>query len=457
MVLLVTFVLLYPYVVAVLDDGPGPARLATASLLSATLVGLALAATAALLLCDWRLTRDPLVGTAATIGVFVAVQDVPLTVLGLGAPGTGASTELADEVGHVLVSLVLAGYALRARRATVTAGSRPVTSGVLLGLVAFTVRLVVSRDASPTGIRWDLAVVTVMLVAAAVVVTSVRRLAMPPRTTAPVVAATLLLVAGASIAALGGGHRSQVAANVVCAIAAALLLVGAAEHLQQTMAAHLRRISALAVRTATSEAEVKRDREIAHEVRSTVAGITAAVNLLADGRVAREESPTLVRMVNDEVGRLNRLVSGDTAPQATTVPVDEVLAPLVTAQQAMGHDVDCPPQGVLAVGCRDSLASVLDIVLTNAACHGGARTTVDSTVADGTVLLRVRDYGPGIDEDDARTLFQWGRPGPGSDGAGIGLHLARRLMREQGGELELEPTTGPGTTFLLSLPAATRQ
>jgi signal transduction histidine kinase len=49
-------------------------------------------------------------------------------------------------------------------------------------------------------------------------------------------------------------------------------------------------------------------------------------------------------------------------------------------------------------------------------------------------------------------VFERGYHGAGSPGEGLGLHGARVLMREQGGELALDPT-GPGARFVLTLPA----
>ena len=88
--------------------------------------------------------------------------------------------------------------------------------------------------------------------------------------------------------------------------------------------------------------------------------------------------------------------------------------------------------------------------------------TVDSKLASGTVVLsdmqtaiEVTDDGPGLPEQVRRNLFQ---PFTGSTrvgGSGLGLSIARDLMRGHGGDVELGRTGKDGTTFRLTLPVET--
>jgi len=81
---------------------------------------------------------------------------------------------------------------------------------------------------------------------------------------------------------------------------------------------------------------------------------------------------------------------------------------------------------------------------------------------DGTpssVVIRVRDHGPGVSVTDSRRLF---RPFSKSareaahtaPGVGLGLALSRRLARDTGGDLTLSPSNGAGACFILTLPRA---
>ena len=67
--------------------------------------------------------------------------------------------------------------------------------------------------------------------------------------------------------------------------------------------------------------------------------------------------------------------------------------------------------------------------------------------------LIVSDRGPGLAEGQVATLFQRGARGPASRGSGLGLHVSRTLMRQQGGDLVLREHVD-GATFAITLPLA---
>jgi signal transduction histidine kinase len=74
--------------------------------------------------------------------------------------------------------------------------------------------------------------------------------------------------------------------------------------------------------------------------------------------------------------------------------------------------------------------------------------------------ITVRDFGPGVAADVRRRLFQpfsksAEQAAESAPGVGLGLALSRGLARQLGGELMLEPSSGPGAVFALSLASAT--
>jgi signal transduction histidine kinase len=78
-------------------------------------------------------------------------------------------------------------------------------------------------------------------------------------------------------------------------------------------------------------------------------------------------------------------------------------------------------------------------------------------VRDGAVVrFAIDDDGPGVPAADLESIFEPGRRGPGSglgsNGAGLGLALARRLARSAGGDVEAEHREG-GARFVVTLPA----
>ncbi|MFP4029434.1 MAG: sensor histidine kinase [Candidatus Brocadiia bacterium] len=72
-------------------------------------------------------------------------------------------------------------------------------------------------------------------------------------------------------------------------------------------------------------------------------------------------------------------------------------------------------------------------------------------------VIAVRDYGPGIPLEEAKSVFKPFRKSArqaadSAPGVGLGLALSRRLAREMGGDLKLRETDGPGACFVLRLP-----
>ena len=87
----------------------------------------------------------------------------------------------------------------------------------------------------------------------------------------------------------------------------------------------------------------------------------------------------------------------------------------------------------------ESARQVVDVLLDNALRHGAGATSV-AVVADGVgVRLRVRDDGPGVPADRAERLFE--RGWSSRDGNGVGLAVARELVRREGGDLYPRPRT----------------
>lgn len=111
----------------------------------------------------------------------------------------------------------------------------------------------------------------------------------------------------------------------------------------------------------------------------------------------------------------------------------------------------------------DALALVLRTLLINASIaqqgvgevQVSARRPRTSEQADGMVEIIVRDRGPGFTHESLSSLFQTrARPIPTQDRAGLGLLLARQIMRQQGGDLHCLSADNPGGVLAIHLPAS---
>ncbi|MFE9810306.1 ATP-binding protein [Streptomyces sp. NPDC005227] len=104
------------------------------------------------------------------------------------------------------------------------------------------------------------------------------------------------------------------------------------------------------------------------------------------------------------------------------------------------------------------IRQVLDNLLTNAAVHTppGTAVALGLSASAGTVVVRVRDAGPGIPDADRERVFDRfyrvdKARGRDRGGSGLGLAVARSLVLAHGGTVDL--TSAPGATvFTVGLP-----
>lgn len=102
--------------------------------------------------------------------------------------------------------------------------------------------------------------------------------------------------------------------------------------------------------------------------------------------------------------------------------------------------------------------------LVNNACkyaRQGEKITIRATGRQRSVMIEVRDYGPGIAARKQRELFRPGyqlsRHNAKTGGLGIGLALCQMLVELHGGKMWLRSRAGKGSSFFFTLPVAGNQ
>jgi len=193
-----------------------------------------------------------------------------------------------------------------------------------------------------------------------------------------------------------------------------------------------------------------------HELRSTVVAIEGGVSTLPDGH----DESTLRAALIAEIRRLRTLVNE--SPAAAGVEAFDVgatLQPTIQLARASGQEVDFDATGARpALGRPDEIAQVVHGLLTNASKYApGAAVHVTIRHLLDEIAIRVEDDGAGIDPEYWDLVFERGfriHPEGGADGAGLGLALARRIVRSQDGDLWVEEGQRGGAAFVISIPAA---
>ena len=116
-----------------------------------------------------------------------------------------------------------------------------------------------------------------------------------------------------------------------------------------------------------------------------------------------------------------------------------------------GPDEDVPP----IVADSERMKQVFCNVLDNAAKHGGAGKRIDVSAAceDRKFVIRVRDYGPGIPEEELPFVKQKFYKGSSkARGSGIGLAVCDEIVRLHGGTFGIANAEGGGAVVTISLP-----
>ena len=111
-------------------------------------------------------------------------------------------------------------------------------------------------------------------------------------------------------------------------------------------------------------------------------------------------------------------------------------------------EIPCDPKRM-----RQVFLNILD----NAAKHGGEGMKIESEmVCEGEfVVVRIRDYGPGIPEDELPLVKKKFYKGSSkARGSGIGLAVCDEIVEMHGGELTLSNAEGGGTLVTIRLPAS---
>jgi len=207
---------------------------------------------------------------------------------------------------------------------------------------------------------------------------------------------------------------------------------------------------------------------IAHEVRNPLAVIVNAVAGLRRGGLKDQDRTTLLDIVDEEAGRLNRLV-GDLLRFARPFSVNRLpvslaeLARRFKASNEGAHDIateiEAAPEADTVWVDPNLFRLVFDNLLSNARQamrEGGVihvRIQSETELLEPSVRIEVEDHGQGMDPEVRRRAldpFFTTRP----SGTGLGLPIVQRIVEAHGGRLSIDSEEGQGTTVTVTIPVA---
>ena len=219
---------------------------------------------------------------------------------------------------------------------------------------------------------------------------------------------------------------------------------------------------------------------VTHELRTPLTTFQMYSEMLADGVVPTEkERGEYLQTLKEESKRLSTMVEGvldharleqrrgprHTESMTLGALLSRLKPPLErrveSTPMTLAVENDGPAESPVVVDA-EAVGQILGNLVDNAAKYAngtqGSTIHLGAKAANGSLVLTVRDHGPGIPRERAAAIFEpfdrGGRdPSDPVPGVGLGLALARGLARDLGGELTLESPADGGARFRLELPA----
>lgn len=218
--------------------------------------------------------------------------------------------------------------------------------------------------------------------------------------------------------------------------------------------------------------------ELVHELRTPLAAIKASTSLLQRPSLPAEKRQEILDTMQRETDRLvkmttefldlARLESGRARLEIDRFDMRALIEESVAIIQQQAHDrhitIQVNGNQLQLEGDRGKLKQVLLNLLTNAIKynheHGQIHIHLDSYQEDGKCLARVlvRDTGQGISKENQAHVFERFYRVADTEGytqgTGLGLVIAKRIVEAHGGNMWLESQVGQGTTFYFTLPCS---
>jgi two-component system, OmpR family, osmolarity sensor histidine kinase EnvZ len=193
---------------------------------------------------------------------------------------------------------------------------------------------------------------------------------------------------------------------------------------------------------------------VSHDLRTPLTRLRLALAMLPKDETWRED----VTEMTEDVEEMERMIGGYLAfargegtEQAKPIDLSAMLTDVAAAARRGGANIEVSVPDTLTVSLRaDAVRRAITNLVDNARRHAG-RVILSAIPRGRSVLVNVDDDGPGIaveQREDVFRPFQSGSTG----GTGLGLTIARDIVRAHGGDISLEDSPLGGLRARVRLP-----
>ena len=193
---------------------------------------------------------------------------------------------------------------------------------------------------------------------------------------------------------------------------------------------------------------------VSHDLRTPLTRLRLALAVLPPHPELREDIADMTADVEEMermVGGYLSFARGEGAEQARAVDLSALLGDVASAARRAGADVEVRSPPGLTLNLRpDAARRALTNLVDNARRHA-RRVLLSVEPHERAVQVLVDDDGPGIAPDRRESVFRPFESGAGG-GTGLGLTIARDIVRAHGGDIILEGSPMGGLRARMRLP-----
>ena len=226
---------------------------------------------------------------------------------------------------------------------------------------------------------------------------------------------------------------------------------------------HLKRLQEDLVRNQSLATVGEMAASVAHEIKNPLAGISGAIQVIADAIPSTDPRREIVSEILAQVRRLDDTVrdllvfARPWRPEFQEIDLVDVIERVATQlRQDRRRKVlvrrETPATLPVTADPRQMQEVLLNLLLNAAdAMPSGGLIRVVGEAVDGGVVIRVIDTGLGISAEHRPKLF---RPfhTTKTRGTGLGLAISKKIIEGHGGRIEIDSAEGKGTEVRISLP-----
>jgi PAS domain S-box-containing protein len=224
----------------------------------------------------------------------------------------------------------------------------------------------------------------------------------------------------------------------------------------QAQLIHMEKLSALGKLTGS----------ISHEFNNPLQGIRNVLNFMSRSSPSKKEE-NLASLGKKECDRMAKMIRGlrdfykPTSGNFCSIDINQCLEEVLIlqnnslAEKYIQVNKEFSDNLPVVEVVEDQIKQVILNLVQNAAdsISGEGRITLTTEKQDSNLIIKIQDTGHGISEDDKENLFEpFFTTKDAEQGTGLGLSISYGIIRDHGGDIEVESELDKGTTFIISIP-----